>query len=43
MIRRQIWLWQFALEEKRQHYAALRSVWRQALCCAALALLGGAH
>jgi hypothetical protein len=41
MIRHQLWLWQFAIEEKRQHYATRRHLWRQALCCIALILLGG--
>ena len=41
MISRKIWLWQFALEEARQRYASRRHLWRQSLCCIALALLGG--
>lgn len=41
MISRRIWLWQYALEEKRHRHAALRHLWRQALCCIGLALLGG--
>lgn len=40
-VERAIWLWQFRLEEKRQHYAGFRHLWRQAMCCIALALIGG--
>lgn len=33
------WRWEYALEQKRQHHASSRNLWRQAAFCVVLAVL----